>query len=422
MPSGFGLTRLRAGSGRCVSERQSPPLSRPPASPSWRWQARPRPRLFPPASSTRSSPPGSNRPRRWRSRPDGRLFVTEQGGDLRVIKDGDAAPDAVRAPRRRLRRRARPARRRVRPELRDEPLRLRLLHRARRRAAQPRQPVHRQRRRAPRRRAARLVHPRPRQPEQRDQPQRRRDPLRPGRQALRRRRRQRERRPTRRRSTNLLGKILRINADGTIPTDNPFYDHGDRATNRAIWALGPAQPVHLRVPARHRPDVHQRRRPEHLGGDRRRHRRAPTTAGRTPKGRPTDPALPPPALLLRAHGTGDATAAPSPAARSTTRRPHSSRPTTSASTSSPTTAAAGSTCSNPRAPARDRSSPPGSLEPGRPRVGPTAACTTSSAGPEASGGSASSSPDDHGLHARRTARRDPREPSRHVPRRHDERR
>jgi glucose/arabinose dehydrogenase len=35
---------------------------------------------------------------------------------------------------------------------------------------------------------------------------------------------------------NLLGKILRINSDGTIPTDNPFYA---RITdnNRAIWAL-----------------------------------------------------------------------------------------------------------------------------------------------------------------------------------------
>ena len=28
---------------------------------------------------------------------------------------------------------------------------------------------------------------------------------------------------------NLLGKMLRINTDGTIPTDNPFYRHGDQA-------------------------------------------------------------------------------------------------------------------------------------------------------------------------------------------------
>src|SRR5882724_6457573 len=41
--------------------------------------------------------------------------------------------------------------------------------------------------------------------------------------------------------TNRLGKMLRINADGTIPTDNPFYGvaSGD---NRAIWALGLRNP------------------------------------------------------------------------------------------------------------------------------------------------------------------------------------
>ena len=40
---------------------------------------------------------------------------------------------------------------------------------------------------------------------------------------------------------NLLGKMLRINADGTIPTDNPFYAQAvDR--NRAIWALGLRNP------------------------------------------------------------------------------------------------------------------------------------------------------------------------------------
>jgi hypothetical protein len=34
-----------------------------------------------------------------------------------------------------------------------------------------------------------------------------------------------------------LGKILRINSDGTIPTDNPFYS-STSGTNRAIWAYG----------------------------------------------------------------------------------------------------------------------------------------------------------------------------------------
>jgi glucose/arabinose dehydrogenase len=41
--------------------------------------------------------------------------------------------------------------------------------------------------------------------------------------------------------TNLLGKILRINADGTIPTDNPFFST-TTGNNRAIWALGLRNP------------------------------------------------------------------------------------------------------------------------------------------------------------------------------------
>jgi len=41
--------------------------------------------------------------------------------------------------------------------------------------------------------------------------------------------------------TNLLGKILRINDDGTIPVDNPFYNAAT-GKNRAIWALGLRNP------------------------------------------------------------------------------------------------------------------------------------------------------------------------------------
>lgn len=40
---------------------------------------------------------------------------------------------------------------------------------------------------------------------------------------------------------NLLGKILRINPDGSIPTDNPFYQQ-TTGRNRAIWALGLRNP------------------------------------------------------------------------------------------------------------------------------------------------------------------------------------
>ncbi len=41
--------------------------------------------------------------------------------------------------------------------------------------------------------------------------------------------------------TTPLGKILRINSDGTIPTDNPFYAT-TTGINRAIWALGLRNP------------------------------------------------------------------------------------------------------------------------------------------------------------------------------------
>jgi glucose/arabinose dehydrogenase len=40
---------------------------------------------------------------------------------------------------------------------------------------------------------------------------------------------------------NLLGKVLRINPDGSIPTDNPFYSMAT-GKNRTIWALGLRNP------------------------------------------------------------------------------------------------------------------------------------------------------------------------------------
>lgn len=43
------------------------------------------------------------------------------------------------------------------------------------------------------------------------------------------------------RLNSLLGKILRINPDGSIPSDNPFYDQATGAY-RAIWALGLRNP------------------------------------------------------------------------------------------------------------------------------------------------------------------------------------
>lgn len=45
---------------------------------------------------------------------------------------------------------------------------------------------------------------------------------------------------------NLLGKMLRINKDGTIPNDNPFFDETS-GKNRAIWAMGLRNPFTFSV-------------------------------------------------------------------------------------------------------------------------------------------------------------------------------
>jgi glucose/arabinose dehydrogenase len=45
---------------------------------------------------------------------------------------------------------------------------------------------------------------------------------------------------------NLLGKMLRINKDGSIPTDNPFYGTAT-GQNRAIWTLGLRNPFTFSV-------------------------------------------------------------------------------------------------------------------------------------------------------------------------------
>ena len=44
--------------------------------------------------------------------------------------------------------------------------------------------------------------------------------------------------------SNRLGKILRFNPDGTIPTDNPFFNTAT-GNNRAIWALGLRNPFNF---------------------------------------------------------------------------------------------------------------------------------------------------------------------------------
>jgi glucose/arabinose dehydrogenase len=49
--------------------------------------------------------------------------------------------------------------------------------------------------------------------------------------------------------SNLKGKILRINKDGTIPRDNPFYNRAP-GRDRAIWALGLRNPFSFAVQPR----------------------------------------------------------------------------------------------------------------------------------------------------------------------------
>lgn len=46
--------------------------------------------------------------------------------------------------------------------------------------------------------------------------------------------------------SNKLGKILRINSDGTIPADNPFVNQ-TTGTNRSIWALGLRNPFTFNI-------------------------------------------------------------------------------------------------------------------------------------------------------------------------------
>jgi glucose/arabinose dehydrogenase len=43
--------------------------------------------------------------------------------------------------------------------------------------------------------------------------------------------------------SNLLGKVLRINSDGSIPSDNPFAKA--KGVNKAIWAIGLRNPFSL---------------------------------------------------------------------------------------------------------------------------------------------------------------------------------
>ncbi len=139
---------------------------------------------------------------------------------------------------------------------------------------------------------------------------------------------------------NRLGKILRLHPDGAIPTSNPFFNTATGA-NRAIWALGLRNPLHLRVPARLQPNVHQRRRPEHVGGDQRRNRGLELRLARHRRSDHRSP-LPLADLLVRARVELDDGLRHQRRRLLQPGRPCVSRATTPATTSSRTTAAAGS--------------------------------------------------------------------------------
>jgi hypothetical protein len=150
-----------------------------------------------------------------------------------------------------------------------------------------------------------------------------------------------------------LGKILRINKDGTIPTDNPFYDRAPGSA-KAIWARGLRNPYSFDV----QPETGKifintsARKP---GRRSTKERPAPTTAGPASKAPRTTPT---PSSLSSPTGTASARirAARSPAAPSTTPRRSVSEPTTQDTTSSRISARAGSASWIPRRTRRHPSS------------------------------------------------------------------
>ena len=92
--------------------------------------------------------------------------------------------------------------------------------------------------------------------------------------------------------------MLRINPDGTIPADNPFYDQ-TTGKNRAIWALGLRNPFTFAFQPGTGPHVHQRRRREHVGGDQRGRRAGANYGWPDTEGADDRPALPSPRSTLR---------------------------------------------------------------------------------------------------------------------------
>jgi glucose/arabinose dehydrogenase len=130
-----------------------------------------------PANFTETAIPGLSSPTAMAIAPDGRIFVCQQGGALRVIKNGALLPQPF------MTLTVDPAGERGLLGIAFDP------NRSVRTAAQPRQPLHCERRR--RRTGKRNDHSRTQQSYARFESQWRRDPFRPGRQALYRNRRER---------------------------------------------------------------------------------------------------------------------------------------------------------------------------------------------------------------------------------------
>ena len=167
---------------------------------------------------------------------------------------------------------------------------------------QPGQPLHRERRR--RRGRERSDPSRAEQPQRRDEPQRGRPALRTGRQAVHRGRRERERQQ-RADADEPAGQDAPHQSGRHDSRRQPLLRHGDGQEPRDLGP-GPAQPLHLRLPAGHGPDVHQRRGREHASRRSTTGSRARTTDGRRRKGPTTNPSFRSP-LYSYQHSAGTPT-------------------------------------------------------------------------------------------------------------------
>ena len=231
------------------------------------------------------------------------------GGPAARDQEQHAARDPVRHRAGDLDRRARAARRHLRPELREQPLRLRLLH-GREPGGEPRRALHGQRVEPRRGRGGQRAGDHRQHPVAVRLPQRRVAALRARRQAVHRGRREphvEQRAEHQLAHRQAAAAQLRRLGPGRQPVRQPGL------VARA------AEPVHVRHRAGDRPHLHQRRRRGQLRGDQRdvdHASPARTSAGRPPRARPR----------TRASGRRSTTtrtrpaSARSPAARSTTRR------------------------------------------------------------------------------------------------------